>query len=133
MNRDELLDVYTKAYRHYIEKDNECDMYQMNECLKKLALFGNLIAIDSSSECVQKMAMEYLRHMEEFHSTTINEMEEHVNYKFYPCLCLEGYINKRIAEMEEQIDDNDDENTEKNEKLWADYNNWIQYKRRIHE
>ena len=126
-NVDALLNLYAQLYTHYkADGNDEENMYE------ELADFANLIATKPFDYATQAKASHLEHEMIYYHKKTIDEMEEGVNYRIYPCECLKEYINARVAAIEMIFDDLDEDNEEDKEKmdtLSTEYEKWLSYQK----
>lgn len=122
----ELLSVYSKVYVHYFnDNDDNDDVYELEDRLKMLAKFANMIATDPFSDLTQKKALFFEEHMDSYHSEVIkNISDKDYEHKIYPCKCLKQYIKDRVKELEKKLYENEEE---ENDDVYIEYERWLIY------
>lgn len=110
----ELLDLYSKLYKHYHNNHNEYGEIEM------LAKFANMIATDASSPLTEMTALNHEQHLEIYHNNIIQLLN--TKQKIYPCKCLKTYISNRVLELKKRVDEDPH-----NDKLYEMYQKWLYY------
>lgn len=100
------------VYKHNvlgITRDRRMSEMDMMYVIKDVAKFGNMIATRPSARVTTEMAEHLHNEVTYVHREIISNMEKMLG-NVEPCICLRHYINKKVKDIERQMDENENEN-----------------------